>query len=165
MIKHVFLVIALLFSCEVLANDNLGGEVESSVLCQPQWPYTHDESVTYENSRIKALTYSHITCPIEINNDLRREDAFSELQVWVRVNNSNSSSRVRCRLKNFDWKGEQELNTPWVTTNGDGFANATLIIYSEYINRGGQTTMECEMPAFTYIENYQMMPRFSISRL
>lgn len=172
MTKHLTLVTALFFAGTALATDefaseylptsNLDGSISSSVLCQPQSPYSHNDNVVYENGRIKALTYATVTCPVEVNNDLRQHSKFTYLHVWIRANNTYSTSRVQCRLKNFDWRGLSELNTPWVTTNSDGHGNATLVISADYVVRGGQTTMECIMPAYTYIENYQTEPRFTI---
>jgi hypothetical protein len=159
--KTLLLTGMLLAAGNVLAN-NLDGSIASSVLCQPQAPYTHADNIVYENGRIKALTYATVTCPVEVNNEVRDHGQFTKMQVWIRANNTSATSRVQCRLKNFTWKGELELNTPWVLTNGSGYGNATLEIHADYIRRGGQTTMECMMPAYSYIENYQMEPRYSL---
>lgn len=164
MIKYLLSAVTLIFTVNVLA-DNRSGETLSSVLCQPESPYRHNDNVIYENGRIKSLAYSYVACPIEINEDMRSDDSFISLQVYVRVNNTQSSGRVKCRLKNFDWRGQQELNTPWVETNGDGYANATLEIPADYVKRGGNTTMECAMPASTYIENFYTRPLYQIDPL
>ena len=116
----------------------------------------------YDNGSIEAISYVEVYCPISLNED-DQVNQFNTLHVYVRVNNTDSPNRVRCRLRSSKWDGTNLVTTPWRETNSDGYGNAELIIDDDHVRRLGQTMMECQMPAYTRLENYLILPRYVLT--